>query len=76
MATSTAKNKDQEPAQGDAPDSPLLDLSDQSVKKMIKAAKARGFVTYDELNEVLPSPRCLRKRSRTPWPCLPTWGST
>jgi len=53
--TSTAKNKDQEPAQGEAQDGPLLDLSDQSVKKMIKAAKARGFVTYDELNEVLPS---------------------
>jgi RNA polymerase primary sigma factor len=28
---------------------------DASVKKMIKAAKKRGFVTYDELNAVLPS---------------------
>ncbi len=54
MATSTAKNKDQEPAQAEG-DGPLLDMSDQSVKKMIKAAKARGYVTYDELNEVLPS---------------------
>jgi RNA polymerase primary sigma factor len=36
-------------------DSPLLDLSDASVKRMIKAAKARGYVTYDELNKVLPS---------------------
>ncbi len=36
-------------------DSPLLDLSDAGVKKMIKAAKARGYVTYDELNAVLPS---------------------
>jgi RNA polymerase primary sigma factor len=26
-----------------------------AVKKMIKAAKKRGFVTYDELNAVLPS---------------------
>ena len=34
---------------------PLLDLSDAGVKKMIKAAKKRGFVTYDALNAVLPS---------------------
>jgi RNA polymerase primary sigma factor len=38
-----------------SPDSPLLDLSDAAVKRMIKAAKARGYVTYDELNSVLPS---------------------
>ena len=36
-------------------DAPLLDLSDAAVKKMIKTAKTRGFVTYDELNAVLPS---------------------
>ena len=35
---------------------PLLDLSDAAVKKMIKAAKKRGFVTYAELNAVLPEP--------------------
>jgi RNA polymerase primary sigma factor len=39
----------------DTPDSPLLDLSDSAVRKMIKLAKKRGYVTYDELNEVLPS---------------------
>ncbi len=36
-------------------DSPLLDLSDQSVKKLLKVGKQRGYVTYDELNSVLPS---------------------
>jgi RNA polymerase primary sigma factor len=39
----------------EAPDGPILDLSDAAVKKMIKAAKARGFVTHEELNKVLPS---------------------
>jgi RNA polymerase primary sigma factor len=34
---------------------PLLDLSDAAVRKMIKAAKKRGYVTHDELNAVLPS---------------------
>ncbi|HVU20352.1 MAG TPA: RNA polymerase sigma factor RpoD [Rhizomicrobium sp.] len=41
-------------APGDA-DSPLLDMSDVGVRKMIARAKARGYVTYDELNKVLPS---------------------
>ncbi|MFA5901387.1 MAG: RNA polymerase sigma factor RpoD [Hyphomicrobium sp.] len=52
-----AKNEDQDKQGGDAPerDSPLLDLSDQAVKKLLKTAKARGYVTYDELNSVLPS---------------------
>ncbi|MEC5293222.1 RNA polymerase sigma factor RpoD [Aurantimonas sp. C2-6-R+9] len=36
-----------------APDGPLLDLSDDAVKKMIKAGKKRGFVTMDKLNSML-----------------------
>ncbi len=36
-------------------DSPLLDMSDVGVRKMITRAKQRGYVTYDELNKVLPS---------------------
>src|ERR1700734_3802378 len=34
---------------------PLLDLSDAAVKKMIKQAKKRGYVTYEQLNAVMPS---------------------
>jgi RNA polymerase primary sigma factor len=54
-------NREEEKQEGDAvvaveaPDSPLLDLSDAAVKKMLKAAKKRGFVTYRELNSVMPS---------------------
>ncbi|MEM6669439.1 MAG: RNA polymerase sigma factor RpoD [Pseudomonadota bacterium] len=33
----------------------VLDLSQAAVKKMIAKAKTRGYVTYDELNKVLPS---------------------
>src|SRR6204780_3623654 len=36
-------------------DGPLLPLTDAAVKKFIKQAKARGYVTMDELNKVLPS---------------------
>jgi RNA polymerase primary sigma factor len=39
----------------ETPDKPLLDLSDAAVKKMIKAAKKRGYVTYEQLNAVMPS---------------------
>ena len=34
---------------------PLLDLSDAAVKKMIKQAKKRGYVTHDQINAVMPS---------------------
>lgn len=36
-------------------DSPLLDFSDDAIKKMVKLAKKNGYVTMDELNAVLPS---------------------
>ncbi|MBT4204408.1 MAG: RNA polymerase sigma factor RpoD [Rhodobiaceae bacterium] len=36
-------------------DSPVLDLSDKTVKSWIRLGKKRGYVTYDELNEILPS---------------------
>ncbi len=35
-------------------DGPLIDASQAAVKKMLARAKERGFVTYDELNAVLP----------------------
>ena len=52
-----AKKEEKVGAGVEAPerDSPLLDLSDQGVKRFLKSAKARGYVTYDELNAVLPS---------------------
>src|SRR6202011_2596288 len=49
-----APDKETPEATTDAP-LPLLDLSDAAVKKMIKLAKKRGYVTYEQLNAVLPS---------------------
>jgi RNA polymerase primary sigma factor len=37
------------------PDSPLLDLPGAAIRKMIKQAKKRGYVSYKQLNSVLPS---------------------
>jgi RNA polymerase primary sigma factor len=42
-------------AEGTPDSQPLLDLNDAGVKKMIKAAKKRGYVTYEQLNAVMPS---------------------
>jgi len=49
-----APEKETPEATSDAP-LPLLDLSDAAVKKMIKLAKKRGYVTYEQINAVLPS---------------------
>jgi len=49
--TAKAETQDQEQTN----DGPLLDLTDAGVKKFIKQAKARGYVTMDELNKVMPS---------------------
>ncbi len=59
-ATAAVKGKDEAPEKDaeNAPDQPLplLDLSDAAVKKMIKAAKKRrSYVTYEQLNAVMPS---------------------
>src|SRR5262249_58810848 len=60
--TLQVKDKEKDDKAADAPEkdspdapSPLLDLSDAAVKEMMKQAKKRGFVTFDQLNEVLPS---------------------
>lgn len=35
-------------------DGPLLDLTDPAVRHMIKLAKRRGYVTFEELDQILP----------------------
>jgi len=55
MATKTIEKPQGEATEAPTPDSPLLDLSDAAVKRMIKLAKKRGYVTHEQLNEVLPS---------------------
>jgi RNA polymerase primary sigma factor len=55
MVTKTKEKTEAETAPETAADGPLLDLSADSVKKMLRVAKKRGYVTMDELNSVLPS---------------------
>ena len=45
---SKAKNKQND-------DAPLIDLNEASIKKMVAKAKRKGYITYDELNDALPS---------------------
>eukprot|EP01037_Dinobryon_pediforme_P012632 gene12632-12724_t len=55
MATKATEKDETAELETPSADSPLLDLSDAAVKRMIKLAKKRGFVTHEELNAVLPS---------------------
>ena len=56
MATKTVKPKARKKKKPeDVQDEPLLDMSDKAVKGMITKAKKAGYVTYEELNQVLPS---------------------
>src|SRR5712664_1938650 len=58
-AATKEKEKEEAPEKevAEAPDTPLplLDLSDAAVKKLIRTAKKRGYVTHDQINSVLPS---------------------
>ena len=48
-----AKDND-ETKQDDADGDVMLDMSQAAVKKMIAEARERGYITYDQLNTVLP----------------------
>src|SRR5258708_12306548 len=52
MATATTKTEEQETQAPETADSPVLDLLDAAVKRLIKTAKARGYVSDDEVSEV------------------------
>jgi len=54
-ATPRAEETPEEAVSETAPDSPLLDLSNAAVKKLIRFAKKRGYVTHDQINSVLSS---------------------
>jgi RNA polymerase primary sigma factor len=55
MATKANERDEADAAPEQQSDGPLLDLTDAAVKRMIKLAKKRGYVTYEALNGVLPS---------------------
>ncbi|MGN7159609.1 RNA polymerase sigma factor RpoD [Sphingomonas sp. SAFR-052] len=38
----------------DSGDAPLIDLNEGSIKKLVARAKKRGYITVDQLNEMLP----------------------
>jgi len=48
-----AKDTDDRKTEGDEPEI-SLDMSQAAVKKMIADARAKGYITYDQLNTVLP----------------------
>ncbi|MGR3651049.1 MAG: RNA polymerase sigma factor region1.1 domain-containing protein, partial [Roseovarius sp.] len=50
-----AKDTDeQKPEEQEQEQEVSLDMSQAAVKRMISAAREKGFITYDQLNQVLP----------------------
>ena len=49
-----ADNDTDDRKQDNAEAEPMLDMSQAAVKRMISEARERGFITYDQLNQVLP----------------------
>ncbi|MEM1234691.1 MAG: RNA polymerase sigma factor RpoD [Pseudomonadota bacterium] len=50
MAKDTSDDRKNE----DTENEPMVDMSQTAVKKMIAEAREKGFITYDQLNQVLP----------------------
>jgi RNA polymerase primary sigma factor len=55
MASDTKAASHKEDLPEKESDTPLLDLSDAAVKKFIRSAKKRGYVTHEQINSVLSS---------------------
>ena len=55
MATKATEKTSAEDSREEASDGGVVDSTQEAVKKMLARAKERGYVTYDELNEALPS---------------------
>ncbi len=54
MATKQAATADAAPADSDG-DTTLLDINAVAVKRLVAKGKERGYITFDELNAVLPA---------------------
>ena len=53
MSTKTANSAERKTASEPA-DGPLLDKIKTNIKKLLAKGKERGYLTYDEINQVLP----------------------
>ena len=55
-AEANAAEAEDEAAEGDDGDGPIvIDLNTRDMKKFLKQAKTRGFVTHEDLNKIIPS---------------------
>src|SRR5690625_5117989 len=55
MASKATEKTEDTEARDEAPEGALGDKTQAAVKRMMARAKERGYVTYDELNQVLPT---------------------
>ena len=55
MASKATENTEETEVRDETPEGALGDKTQAAVKRMMARAKERGYVTYDELNQVLPT---------------------
>jgi hypothetical protein len=70
-----AKDTDDRKTEGEEADIGL-DMSQTAVKKMIAEARARGYITYDQLNTVLPPDQVSSEQIEDVMSMLAKWAST
>ena len=70
----TANAKETEEVREEGQDSPLIDSTQAGVKRFLQRAKERGYVTYDELNKVLPPDQVSSEKIEDTMALLPEMG--
>ncbi len=63
-------------SRGESSDGLLMDSMSAAVKKMVQKAKERGYLTYDELNQVLPPDQMSSKQIEDTMSMLSEMGIT
>jgi len=54
MATKASETAETTETREETGDRPLMDANSAAIKKLIQRAKDRGYITYEELNQILP----------------------
>ena len=54
MATKASETTETTENREETGDRPLMDANSAAIKKLIQRAKDRGYITYEELNQILP----------------------
>ena len=61
MATKASETTETTENREETGERPLMDANSAAIKKLIQRAKDRGYITYEELNQILPPDQMLTR---------------